>query len=90
MLRRLGNGQERETAVKHNKKRVKYDPLAEFRNAATDSESRKKSSSLTAEVYEELHCNSFIIGVNLKQAHAVRAYLILYCSGASKDAVSWF
>ena len=59
------NGQEREAAVEHTNKKAKYDPLAEFRNAAVDSESRKKSSNLTAEVNEELRRYSFITGVNL-------------------------
>ena len=49
------NGQEREVAVEHTNKSAKYDSLAEFRNAATDGESRKKSSNLTAEVNEQLH-----------------------------------
>ena len=67
------NGQERETAVEHTNKRAKYDPLAEFRNAATDSESRKKSSNLIAKINEELRCYSSVTGVNLKQPHAVRS-----------------
>jgi len=41
---------EREPAVECANKRAKYDPLAEFRNAAVDNERRKKSSNLTAEV----------------------------------------
>ena len=65
--------QEREAAVGHTNKKAKYDPLAEFRNAASDSGARKKSSNLTAEVNEELRRYSSITGVNLKQAHAVRS-----------------
>ena len=59
------NGQKREAAIELTNKRAKYEPLAEYRNTATDSESRKKSSNLTAEVNEELRHYSFITGVNL-------------------------
>ena len=67
------NGQEREAAVEHTKKRAQNDLLVEFRNAAIDSKSRKKSSNLTAEVNEELRHYSSITGVNLKQPHAVQS-----------------
>ena len=60
------NGQKREAAIELTNKRAKYEPLAEYRNAATDSKPRKKSSNLTAEVNEELCCNSSITGVDLK------------------------
>ena len=64
--------QEREAADEFTNKRTKYDPLAEFRNTATDGGPRKKSSNLTAEVNEELRRYNSITGVNLKQAHAIR------------------
>ena len=51
-------------------KRLKHDPMAEFRNTAGD-EPRKKSSNFTAEVNEELRLYDSITGVNLTQAHAV-------------------
>ena len=37
--------QERETAVELTNKKTKYDPLAEFRNTATDGEPRKSQAS---------------------------------------------
>ena len=46
------NGQKREAATEFTNKRAKYELLAEYRNAATDSKSRKKTSHLTAEVNE--------------------------------------
>ena len=52
--------QEREVADEFTNKRTKYDSLAEFKNAATDSEPRKKSSTLIAKVNEELRRYSSI------------------------------
>ena len=67
-------------------KRLKHDPLAEFRNAAGD-EPRKKS---TAEVNEELSRYGSITGVYLTQAHAFGAYLIRCCGGVNKGIVFLF
>ena len=64
--------EESEAANERAKKRLKHDPLAEFRNADGD-EPRKKSNNFKAEVHEELRCYELITGVNLTQAHAIRS-----------------
>jgi len=72
----LGSEEEEEEeeseADERAKKRLKHDPLAEFRNADGDGP-RKKSSNFKAEVHEELRHYESITGVNLTQAHAIRS-----------------
>jgi len=69
----LGSEEEEESeADERAKKRLKYDPLAEFRNTDGDGP-RKKSSNFMAKVHEEPRRYESITGVNLTQAHAIRS-----------------
>ena len=56
-------------------KKTKYDPFAEFRNAALDMSkgTRHESKDFEADVEEELRCYNSIAGVSLQQPDAVRS-----------------
>ena len=56
-------------------KKTKYDPFAEFRNAALDmrQETGHGSKNFEADVEEELRRYNFIAGIRLQQPDAVRS-----------------